>query len=1679
MKLTFTFLLVVLASCALSAQTLLYSENFETNSLPDSIVYTGTGLHGKSSILFSQGLQSDSMRINVAGDSVVMTTQAFSTTGNSFVMLHFDQICKIEFFDEAYVEVSNDNGASWIRLTGAQYQGLSQFATQGNKFTAAAYSTDWAAGVYAVPANSWWKAETFDISLLIGNAANAKIRFVLRDAQPGNTMPDNYAWFIDNIRVLGAYSELIPPVLTMLPPIVQDTVYSTGPYVVRAHITDQSLIDTAYLVYWVNVGTPDTIGMTKLPADTFSASIPFFGFGKNIHYYVVAMDGSAAHNTTTSSTYHFYCKFSTGGTYTLGTGTTVNTTTGYPTPYGNYYYGSKEQYLILASEMLALGMPGGPISSIAFNVSNVNACPGLNGFYIKMAHTTASALTSFTTSGLNTVYNSNLYQPVVGWNTHTFQTPFVWNGIDNVLIEVCFNNSSYLSNGNASVYQSATAFNSLLNYHTDNTTVCTAPGTPTAYAQRPNMKIEILGVTSLTLDAGVGQIVYPTGGVVANTPFDVKVKVKNYGTDTLLSATVNWRLDGVLQTPYSWAGTLLKDSSSADIILSNITLANGYHTIVAWTDNPNGQPDLNTGNDSSKISFMACASLLSGNYTIGGAGANFPSFSAAVTALEQCGISGPVVFNVAPGTYNEQITIPWISGSSAINTITFQSATPDSTLVILTYGATGTANNYLVQLSGSERIIFRNIKFVPTGTSYATAIKFTNGAKYNTLVGNLFVGATGTTDDLILIRAEGATNTDNLVKGNRLEGGSIGMYFKGQSTAARLERIRIEENVLEGFTNAGIKFELVAAVTAEANLLNSITTNSGTRQGILVVYGADTIKVIRNQMILSNATNTHGIYLENCTSAVGLEGLVANNFIAILSGTTQTYGMRIITTSNWNIFSNSLNITGTSSTDTRGVNTVGSSSNIQVLNNNIQSNKYPTLYEGSSCSRSNYNNLYSTGDLYGFYSTTYQNFTSLAAYKAASQKDTNSVSYIPYFFSNTNLHTVNGLLNGIALPVPQVTNDIDNQPRNATTPDIGADEFDPPAIDVTVLGFTAPTSGCAKTATEPVTILIKNVGSNAVTSGLAANFRFNNSATVVTENISGTINPGDTLQYTFTATVNLDVLGFGGIDSTFALEAWTTLTGDPVPFNDTAKSSIKSKYTPIPPTVTSPVNIPYGTKATLNATSTGKIYWYPTDTSTIWLDTGSVFVTPYLYDTTTFYVAAGGSGQSMGATPELLYYNFDVPGTSVPNLALSPVGTNPAPITGTGLSIGGAGLSGSALQGTGVSSTGGVINTGWATNLSGSFTISFWTKNIAPSSTLWYIWGDAGASTFRCFTNGVASANNWMVRGGGLPDLTITGSATAAPNTVHVVYDASAGQYKGYIDGVLNVTVSAPTSNTMAGSGFQIGGYGSNSNLNGLMDEFRIYNRALTQAEILQSLSGISTSGGCQSQKASVQVNTGLPPLVDAGISAVLNPVVNTTSGTPTPITVELKNFGADTLVSANIVWSLNSVVQDTLPWTGSLPYNQTLAVTVDTAVFAGGTYCIQSWTFLPNGVTDSVNSNDTAVSCFNACMAGTYTIGPSATGTYDFNSFNSALNTLVVSGICGPIVFDVYPGTYTEQVTIPQINGMDINNTVTFRGTGDSTQAILEFSASSTANWTLRLNGADYFRFEKLTIRALNTSYG
>lgn len=91
-------------------------------------------------------------------------------------------------------------------------------------------------------------------------------------------------------------------------------------------------------------------------------------------------------------------------------------------------------------------------------------------------------------SGFTNVLTANNYTPGTGWDTHTFTTPFYWDGVSNVVINVC----SYVGTGytlNSVFNQSATTFNSTLFSFIDGSDAsCGAQG-GNVVAQRPNLQL--------------------------------------------------------------------------------------------------------------------------------------------------------------------------------------------------------------------------------------------------------------------------------------------------------------------------------------------------------------------------------------------------------------------------------------------------------------------------------------------------------------------------------------------------------------------------------------------------------------------------------------------------------------------------------------------------------------------------------------------------------------------------------------------------------------------------------------------------------------------------------------------------------------------------------------------------------------------------------------------------------------------------------------------------------------------------------------------------------------------------------------------------------------------------------------------------------------------------------------
>ena len=117
--------------------------------------------------------------------------------------------------------------------------------------------------------------------------------------------------------------------------------------------------------------------------------------------------------------------------------------------------------------------------------------------------------------------------------------------------------------------------------------------------------------------------------------------------------------------------------------------------------------------------------------------------------------------------------------------------------------------------------------------------------------------------------------------------------------------------------------------------------------------------------------------------------------------------------------------------------------------------------------------------------------------------------------------------------------------------------YDFPHNDLTVIDYHAPQSSCSLSATDTITIDIYNAGLDTIFGNIPVNYSVDSGATFITsEIINDTINPGDTLTYTFTTPADLSN------NQVYYIFAVVDNPGDELPVNDTLIFSVEN-YTEV------------------------------------------------------------------------------------------------------------------------------------------------------------------------------------------------------------------------------------------------------------------------------------------------------------------------------------------------------------------------------------------------------------------------------------------------------------------------------------------------------------------------------------
>ena len=273
-----------------------------------------------------------------------------------------------------------------------------------------------------------------------------------------------------------------------------------------------------------------------------------------------------SNNLTSQATYHY-----------VGTNTLQNTNSSYPSIYGNWFRGVKNQMLIRATELQAAGISAGNITGLAFDIASPSGGT-MQGFQIEIKSTTQTSLSSWSNNNLTTVFGPSSYTDQTGWNQHDFYNPFLWDGTSNIVIQTCFYSNGWSQNSimNMSNY----SYNTLLYRRRDNSSPCTSNWINGVESDRPNIRFSWVDPSSPPITNFSSNTTSTCSGAVnffdqsTNSPTSWLWNFGDGNSSTLQNPSHNYTSSGIftveLITSNSFGSDTITFNNLIQVNLSNI-----------------------------------------------------------------------------------------------------------------------------------------------------------------------------------------------------------------------------------------------------------------------------------------------------------------------------------------------------------------------------------------------------------------------------------------------------------------------------------------------------------------------------------------------------------------------------------------------------------------------------------------------------------------------------------------------------------------------------------------------------------------------------------------------------------------------------------------------------------------------------------------------------------------------------------------------------------------------------------------------------------------------------------------------------------------------------------------------------------------------------------------------------
>ncbi|MDP4901078.1 MAG: right-handed parallel beta-helix repeat-containing protein [Schleiferiaceae bacterium] len=600
-----------------------------------------------------------------------------------------------------------------------------------------------------------------------------------------------------------------------------------------------------------------------------------------------------------------------------------------------------------------------------------------------------------------------------------------------------------------------------------------------------------------------------------------------------------------------------------------------------------------------------CVTSLNGTYTVNGAlpaaGFNFQALDSAMQYVSACGITGPVTFNLAAGSYTGEFTLTDIPGSSPVNTVTINGGTAG--LATIT-APLGTASVFT--LNGARNIALKNLRMINTAGG---VVRFLSNADSNVVENNIIISdTTGTAVSAAVFSSGSTTSPTTLgsdvdyitIKNNVIKGAYYGIALGGISTTVYDKGFLIEGNTLLKQYYYGMRLYGLEDMVIKNNRFDQSRITSS--YGMYVYY-------TRNVDIEGNFMNAQGYGLYLYYPNFQITGAIPSNRIVnnMLKG--NTYGFYSYSLRDYQFYHNTC-VGGTYGYYLSGSTVAGQEiRNLDTRNNIFTGNTYPfyqvTAFTTAQNSQLDYNAYQAGTSGLAYYGAAR---ATLAAWQTAFPAlNSNSVAGTVIFNSPSDFHVVGSFPNDLGVNGLGVNTDIDGQVRPAagsTAPDMGADEFTPIANDAKLISILGAKGGCGDSTTT-LSLVFENFGLNPIVTmpGTIQVTQPSGATVNLTASFSGSLLP-----------LSRDTLTVGSINTyaggTWDFKGYTSLANDGRTSNDTT-SLVGVNFLPFEPVTMGLVDsVCPGVDSVLLAAIPvpGTVYgWYGSATDTVKLAEGNTF----------------------------------------------------------------------------------------------------------------------------------------------------------------------------------------------------------------------------------------------------------------------------------------------------------------------------------------------------------------------------------------------------------------------------------------------------------------------------------------